>query len=323
MKMYLILIAVAVIFFSCKKENAGTIVNDKPAVAKTLYPVGFNFSVFEATGVKISQTATNSLSTLALKDQIKYLHYFVYSGSIDPRIELVPVKQKTQKSTDANFGNITDSLPAGQYSIFFVGAQAPGDVSMERKFTTDLYGHPIFYYNNSSIYDTFNKRVDLVISAPVNQPVVLTRVTTKITIKFTDIMPSNAAKIKVSFEDFPLGADLLYNTGDHHAHWELGEVYPTATFSFPVNSSDKGKTGFTLSTLVWPHYLTINIDCFGLNGELIAHKKLTKIIPDILANTNYIFSGKLFDQNSHFSVNINDEWNAPVNIPFSLPSQTQ
>jgi hypothetical protein len=318
MKKYLILIATAIIFFSCKKENAGKIVNDNPALSKTLYPVGFNFSVLQTNGVK-----TNSLNTLALKDQIKYLHYFVYSGPTDPRLELVPVKQKTQKSTDQNFGYVTDSLPAGQYSIFLVGAQAPGDVSMERKFTTDLYGHPIFYYNNSSIYDTFNKRLDLVISAPVNQSVELTRVTTQITIKFTDIMPSNADKVKVSFEDFPLGADLLFNAGNNHAHWELGEVYPTATFSFPVNSSDKGKTGFTLSTLVWPHYLTINIDCFGLNGELIAHKKLTKIFPQIKANTNYIFSGELFSQQSNFSVTINNEWNTPVNIPFTLPSKTQ
>jgi hypothetical protein len=321
MKKYLILIATAIIFFSCKKENTGTMVSDSPALSKTLYPVAFNFSAFESTGTK---TATNALSTTALKDQIKYLRYFVFSGSIDPRIELVPVKRKTQKSTDPNFGNITDSLPPGQYSIFFVGAQAPGDVSMERKFTTDSYGHPIFYYNNSSIYDTFNKQVDLVVSAPVNQSVVLTRVTTKITIKFTDIMPANATTVKVSFENFPLGADLLSNSGDPHAHWEIGELYPTKSFSFPVNSSDKGKAGFTLSTLVWPFfYPTINIDCFGLNGELIAHKELSRVIPELHANTNYIFSGKLFDQNSHFTITINDQWNTPVNVPFSLPSQTQ
>jgi hypothetical protein len=318
MKKYVILIATAIIFYSCKKENTSTIVTDSPALSKTLYPVAFNFSAFETTGIK---TATNSLSTTALKDQIKYLRYFVFSGSLDPRNELVPFKRKTQKSTDSNFGLITDSLPPGQYSIFFVGSQAPGDVSMERKTATDLYGSPIFYYNNSSIYDTFNKQVDLVISAPVNQSVVLTRVTTKITIKFTDIMPINATTVKVSFEDFPLGADLLHNTGDPHAHGEF-EFYPTKTFSFPVNSSDKGKTGFTLSTLVWPFfYPTINIDCFGLNGELIAHKELSRVIPELLANTNYIFSGKLFSQ-SIFSITINDQWNTPVNVPFSLPSAT-
>jgi hypothetical protein len=319
MKKYLILMATAIILFSCKKENAGTIANNNPALSKseTLYPVGFNYSLFEVTGIK---TVTNSLNTSALKDQIKYLRYFVYSGSTYPRIELVPVKQKTQKSTDPNFGKITDSLPAGEYSIFFVGAQAPGHVITERKYTNDISGHPIFYYNNSSIYDTFNKHVNLVISAPVNRSVVLARVTTNITIKFTDIMPSNATTVKVSFANFPLGADLLKNAGDPHAQWELGELYPTKTFSFPVNSSDKSKTGFTLSTLVWPFfYPTISIDCFGLNGELIAHKELSKVIPELHANTNYIFSGELFDDKSHFTVTVNDQWNPPVDVPFSLP----
>ncbi|MFA6087089.1 hypothetical protein [Mucilaginibacter sp.] len=315
MKKYLLLImTVAIIFFSCKKENADKIVTDNPTLSKTLYPVVFNFSVLQTNGVK-----TNSLSTLALKDQIKYLHYFVFSGPFEPINELKPFKQKTQKSTDQNFGNITDSLPAGQYSIFFVGAQALGNVSMERKIATDLYGVPIFYYNNSSIYDTFNKRLDLIVSAPVNQAVELTRITTKITIKLTDQMPANAATIKVSFEDFPVGADLLLNIGNHRPHSDI-DPYPTATFSFPVNDDDKGKTGFTLSTLVWPHfYPTISIDCIGLNGELIAHKELSRAIPQLNANTNYIFSGKLFSQ-SAFSITINDEWNAPVNVPFSLPS---
>jgi hypothetical protein len=318
MKKYLILIATAIIFFSCKKENAGTIINDSPALSKTLYPVAFNFSAFEITGVK---TSTNSLNTSALKDQIKYLRYFVFSGPLDPRNELVPFKRKTQKSTDSNFGLITDSLPAGQYSIFFVGAQAPGDVSMERKTASDLYGSPIFYYNNSSIYDTFNKQVDLVVSAPVNQSVVLTRVTTKITIKFTDIMPANATTVKVSFEDFPIGANLLLNSGNSRPHSDI-DPYPTATFSFPVKDTDKGKTGYTLSTLVWPHfYPTISIDCYGLNNELIAHKELSRVIPILNANTNYIFSGKLFSQ-STFSITINDQWNTPVNVPFSLPSAT-
>jgi hypothetical protein len=34
MNKYLILIAMVIIFFSCKKENAGTIANDHPALSK-------------------------------------------------------------------------------------------------------------------------------------------------------------------------------------------------------------------------------------------------------------------------------------------------
>jgi hypothetical protein len=319
MKKYLILIATAIIFFSCKKENAGTIVNNNPVLSKTLYPVEFNYSLSNATGTT-SKTATNSLSTTALKDQIKYLRYFVYSGPLNLSI-LKYVKQKTQKPTDTNFGFITDSLPAGQYSIFFVGAQAPGDFSNERKAGANVYGLPVFYYNNSKIYDTFIKTVELTITDKVNQSVVLTRITSMITFKLNDIMPANAATVKVSFEDFPLGIDLVFNQGKSHAE---GEPYPTATFSFPVKDTDKGKTGFTLSTLVWPYnWPSLNIDCIGLNGELLAHRELTRAIPLISENANYIFSGKLFDQQANFPITIDDQWNPPVNLPLSLPSQTQ
>jgi hypothetical protein len=319
MKKYLTLIATAIIFFSCKKENAGTVENDNPASSKTLYPVEFNYSLPKATGTT-SKTATNSLSTSALKDQIKYLRYFVISGPADNSIdELRPIKQKTQKSTDPNFGIITDSLPTGQYVFCFVGAQAPGDVITERKFGTDRYGYPIFYYNDSKIYDTFTKRIDLTITDKVNQSVVLSRVTTKVTFKFTDIMPANAATVKVSFTDCPLGVDLFYNTGDPKAHFDLDKVYPTVTFSFPVNDSDKGKTGFTSSNFVWPfYYPNISIDCFALNGELLAHKELER--QTFGANINYIYTGKLFDEKSHFTITVNDKWDEPVKIPFSLPS---
>jgi hypothetical protein len=142
-----------------------------------------------------------------------------------------------------------------------------------------------------------------------------------VTFKLNDIMPANAAIVKVSFEEFRVGISLLYNTGVTNAEREL---HPTATFSFPVKDTDRGKTGFTLSTLVWPSiWPSLSIDCIGLNGELLAHKKLTRGIPEIFENTNYIFSGKLFDQQANFTITIDDQWNPPVNFPLSLPSQTQ
>jgi hypothetical protein len=323
MKKYLTLIATAIIFFSCKKENAGTIANDNPALSKTLYPLSFNFSVLKATGSKASKTATNSLNTTALKDQIKYLRYFVLLGPSDNFLdEFKPIKQKTQRSTDPDFGFITDSLPVGKYYIFFVGAQAPGDITPEVKMSP-VRGDPIFYYNDKYIYDTFTKRIDVTITDKLDQSIVLNRVSAKMTVKLTDTMPANAAKIKVSFEDCPLGVDLLYDYGNPKPHFELDRIYPTATFSFPVNNSDRGKTGFTLSTFVWPfYYPAFSIDCFDLNDELIAHKELPGHAFD--ANTNYIFSGKLFSTQSQFIITINDKWDEPVNVPFpfGLPSAT-
>jgi hypothetical protein len=310
MKKYLTLMAIAIIFLSCKKENAGTSVNDKPALSKTLYPIAFNLSAFETSKINKSKTVTNSISTTAIKDQIQFLHYFVFTGPLQPSAKLVSFKQIIQESSEASFGTILDSLPAGQYSIFFVGTQGPrGNVKLEQ-------GAPIFY-PNGIIDDTFNKQVNLTITDEVKQSVVLTRITAMITFKFTDIMPVNADRIYVSFENFPPGADLLTNRGRLHASGE-DDLYPTELFGFSVNNTDWGKAGFTLSLFVWPYqYSTIYIDCIARNDKLIAHKEVLRIIPEFLANKNYILSGKLFDQKANFNVTINDKWNPPVNVPFN------
>jgi hypothetical protein len=312
MKKYLTLMAMAIIFLSCKKENASNSVNNNPALSKTLYPVSFNLSTFESTEINKATTVTNSISTMALKDHIKYLHYAVFSAPSSPGNELVFLKQIVQNSTQLSFGTILDSLPAGKYSIFFVGAQHHGSISMKD-------GAPVF----PSFYvdDTFNKRVDLTITDQVKQSVVLNRISTMITFTFTDIMPANADRIDVSFEDFPTDADLLTNEGHLHPS---DTSYLSRLFFFFVNDTDKGKTGFTLSTFVWPYqYPSITIDCIGLNDQLISRKKLSNILPKFLANKNYIFSGKLLEQQTDFSITIRDKWNTPVNVPFSLPSQTQ
>ena len=183
-------------------------------------------------------------------------------------------------------------------------------------------GAPIFD-PDGIIYDTFNKQVNLTITDQVKQSVELTRITALITFKFTDIMPANADRIDVSFENFPPGANLLNNQGRFPAPGE-DELYPTQTFSYPVNDTDWGKAGFTLSTYVWPYpFYNISIDCIGRNDELIAHKEVSGIRQEYLANKEYIFSGKLLDQQANFNVTINDKWNPPVNVPFSLPSQMQ
>jgi hypothetical protein len=313
MKKYLTLMAMAIIFLSCKKENASNSVNNNPALSKTLYPVSFNLSAFETTEINKSKTVTNSISTMALKDQIKYLHYAVFSAPSSPGNELVLFKQIVQNSTQPSFGTILDSLPAGKYSIFFVGAQHQGSISMKD-------GAPVF---DPAFFvdDTFNKRVDLTITDQVKQSVVLNRISAMITITFTDIMPANAGEISVEFEDSPPDADLLTNEGHLHPS-------DTSYFSRPlyvsVIDTDKGKTGFTLSTFVWPYqYPSITIDCIGLNGELISRKKLSNILPKFLANKNYIFSGKLLEQQTDFNITIKDKWNPPVNVPFNLPSQMQ
>ena len=310
----ILLMAVCAAVCSCKKESGNYGKINKPAVSPgKLYTVGFNLSQFTS---NVSKQAVNAVGVTSLRDQIKYLQYFVDTGAFNENNVVKPYKQITQKSTDPNFGMISDKLPAGDYIIYLVGGQAPANVKYERKTAAQLYGDPIFYYNNSSIYDTYFKEIILTVSGAVNQSVILTRAISEIAVKITDPLPQQAATIKLSFVDFPRGFDLHWGIGDPHEH-DIIDPYPTAHFSFPVKSIDKGKAGFTVSTPVWPFfYPTISIDCLDVNGKIIGHKEIS--YADIKINTKYTFSGKLFDKNTGFNVDLDTKWDTPINVPFSI-----
>jgi hypothetical protein len=61
-------------------------------------------------------------------------------------------------------------------------------------------------------------------------------------------------------------------------------------------------------------------------GNIIDHKVMPAVdVPE--RNTNYIFSGAFFTKTAQFTVTVDNKWNAPVNIPFTVsyskPSKTR
>jgi hypothetical protein len=319
MKTRIALAVIVLILFSCKKESANKSAKDTGLPKKT-YEVGFKVSGFTESTKPLSTKAVNTVTTGQLKDKIKYLHYFIFSVYIDDldNIFYTEVSTGKQLATDPDFGTINQTLEAGHYAIYFIGTQAPGHYKFV--FKTAVSPIPIFYYDDGSVYETFHKALQLDISGPSTQAVELKRTVAEISVKITDPLPASANAIRLSFGDAPRGLDMNSGTGEYRAHgeWDLRD---TAKVSFPVKATDIGQSGFTVDKFVWQYqYYGIVVDCLNVDGKVIATKTLPKNyfgdFTQLLNNTHYIYTGELFGNTSNFSVSLDDQWNAPVNVPF-------
>ena len=320
MKNKITLLSIALLFlFACKKESGTKPVKDAAAPKKS-YAVGFNVSGFTESTTSLSTNAVGAKTTAALKNQIKFLYYYVFSHGING--EYIEVTNGVQKSTDSNFGTIKDTLKTGHYTVFIIGTQAPGHYEFRFK-SSALYEDPIFYYDDKSVYETFLKAIEFDVNGTSTQAVELKRVVTELTVKITDPLPANAKTLRLSFEDYSEGLDPNLGVGEAHPH-NQNEPWPTAQVSFPISATDIGKSGFTIDKYLWEYrYPNIVIDCLDAAGKIIATKSLPKNYFDfavqLLNNTHYTYSGALFNNNTaNFNVSLDDKWNTPVNSTFSL-----
>jgi hypothetical protein len=334
---YLSCIVICIIVSSCKKDSTQKL--NSPEVNTKLHEVSFTVPGFESTTQGLN---TNSVGESALlKNQIKYLHFVVYKeykytgDPSDPQFEQNPefardpVRDIIQKSTDANFGTFKDTLTDGHYWFFIVGDQLAGKIYGETTFLTGerYMTHPSYHLDNalltSGIYFT---GFDTTISAPITKAVTLKRMVSKVTIRITDAIPTNAAKFILTLTNYPPAFDLLTGMGNSNGR---GDYFNSALFSYDITNSQIGKTNFEFSTIVFPYHSDyvseITLDCVDKIGNVIDHKVMpAQDIPE--RNTNYIFSGAFFTQAAQFAVTVDKKWNAPINIPFSVsyskPSKT-
>jgi hypothetical protein len=337
---YLSCIAICIVVSSCKKDSTQKL--NSPEVNTILHEVSFTVPGFESTTQGLT---TNSVGQSALlKNQIKYLHFVIYKeyedtrGPDDPHFEQNPqfardaIRDIIQKSTDANFGTFKDSLSEGKYWFFIVGDQLAGKIYGERTHGTagNYWTLPFYHLDNSLLTSgIYFNAFDTTINAPISKTVTLKRMVSKITVHITDAIPANAAKFILTLTDYPPAFDLLNGKGRYHGR---EDVFDSALFSYDA-SSQVGKSNFEFSTIVFPYQSAyssqITLDCVDKMGNVIDHKVLPSQGGEsvlIERNTNYIYTGAFFTKAAQFTVTVDDKWNTPVNIPFSVsyskPSKT-
>lgn len=322
----LVLTALCAVLFSCKKNSTGDIGAPGGGTdSATMQSVSFQLAGFSGSTEPLSATkkTVNALGASALKDEVKYLYYFAYAVDINTAISLT--KKIVQKSTDPGFGTIKDVLPSGKYQIYFFGAQTEGDIQLVNKNTGAGSLEPVFYYKDSKIHESYWKKINLVVNATKDTSIVLSRAVSKITVKITDAIPQEAASIKMYLKDFPIGFDVDLGNGEPRGRYS-DEYYPTKVYTYLLNNTDKGKTNFTFSELVWPYaFPDITIESYDSSGAVISSKTLPKNLYDtytsLKRNTNHIYTGNLYHNTNKFTVTADTTWNTPITKPFSLSKQ--
>ena len=101
------------LMFSCKKDNKPDNTHDNK-----LYPINFNISGFSQTNTLagISKTKTAALTTQAADTiPVQKLIYLLYTADANHRL----ITSRYYNKTAANFGTVTDSVPAGNYIATF------------------------------------------------------------------------------------------------------------------------------------------------------------------------------------------------------------
>lgn len=312
-KILIILLVLSIALVSCKKEhNVPSAKHEENSAEK--YPVSFAVAPFDVqTGTLSVHSAAKKTS--ALKDNFKYLYYYVTKQSDSIHV----IKTIKQQSTDQDFGRINDTLAAGKYNIFIVGAARP-DVEVFTG-THDFYypGLLLGYEGQdghrppTSIGDNFYKKLPITVSQLSFQDVKLDRIVGKVNIKITDPIPAGVSKIVVDFNSVPDVFDMY--TGKQAIINEGTGL--TVTQTYVVKSGDVGKTGLTIGDYFWEGSLWVLVKYYDANGVEIDQK-----IPtgnwDLKANTVVTFSGKLFSISTGFNVGVNSNWGEQIDQPFEF-----
>jgi len=299
-----ILFVAPLLLFSCKKDHT---------VPKTqspkLYQVNFKVSNFTNQQGNFSlRQHTNSLKLSSLTSPGTYLdllYYYVFDSNNNV------VKQKYQDSTMADMGKITDSLPAGTYTLAIVAGKKTLSIR------DDGFG-PYFYYPNNHWQDTFYDSFQLTVgSSNINQDITLTRDVGKLEVQLLDnTLPSTVDSLVVHVYGDVANKTLI----DGRSSGLPSQAQPV-TYSFLIPASAKNKPGFTADMIIAsPQDVYVDIAYKDSNNKLIFVPN-TYMLAAFNLNTTMVLSGYLFPDNQSpqtFLVKADTAWNsATTQVNFS------
>jgi hypothetical protein len=303
MKKAVLLSSIMLLFlFSCKREHSAS--TTTPHGKK--YPVTFNVANFlsHQTNFAIKHGANHLADTVdASASGADVLYYFVYDqfGAYAHNFLIM------QDSTNANFGIITDSLPAGNYEIAFVAGK--------KGLQINNYGRVAsagFTYGGTKWQDTFWDDFNLTVgTSGVSQNVTLKRVVGKLEIDLTDAIPANADSLKINVN--PETNSMWVNAG-----FSMGPPSGVVNYSEKIPASAIGTTNFTMDRLIGNTEVpfTVTITCTNTSNAIIGTATVDNV--SVQANMKTILSGNLFGgtppaNSQSFTVKVDTAWSSTVN----------
>src|SRR3569833_838500 len=315
-KTLLLAVLPALLLFSCKKEHSAS----KLSSGKK-YKLTYNVTNLSQQRASFSlKQKTLSITRHSLADSgvvlegsaIDVLYYYVFDPSQpgEPTVHMI-----TQDSTLCDqFGILTDSLPAGRYTIAIVAGKK-GLISQNGGDAL----HTLAGYGSLNWQDTFFYTAQIDVSATSSTyDLTLHRIVGKLELQLLDSIPAAAKTIKMAvyqeFSALNLGFQVI----------DDGIVDTGFTFK-TIPMSAIGKPDFIVDRIqgATAFYLDVYISALAASNHVLANVKVSGVKCNPNAKT--ILSGKLFGgsggsgQSQLFTIKADTAWNStPNQINFSL-----
>jgi hypothetical protein len=292
-KLLFTLSMVPFILFSCKKEHGLSMKTSAKKYAVNIQVANFT-AKHSAFALRTKGSHLASSDTLTnLSGYIDQFYYVVVDGNNNW------VKTIVQDSTYCStMGTITDSLPAGNYTIALVAGKNGLEVSNPDPVIGGFhYGYAsqpwggIFWtaYPNGYVglpwQDTFYLSFPLTVgNQDINITQTLSRAVGKLEVTILDNIPANADSLYISINNTIAAAPMFGS----------GPVAHTTVFSVAIPPSAIGQPNFTVDRLVWGINwgFDITISCKDAGGNVINSTVAKAVV--INANQKTILSGDLF-----------------------------
>ncbi|MES2062001.1 MAG: FimB/Mfa2 family fimbrial subunit [Bacteroidota bacterium] len=287
-KIFISIFLLIVIAAACKKDRSVSTGDDKDQ--KVTFKVGF---AQNSTGF-LSATHTNSLKSNAdtgLTNHVSIIHYAVFDASG------VILHKITQKSTDAIFGQYTDNLKPGTYTVVV----AAGPVNLRVSGST-LNNSFLDQQSDLLWGETFFSKFSITIATTaITNNVALHRITSKVVVNVNDPIPAGVNGLLLTIKNVAVKFDI----GTEHPFYD-----PPNT----VISGSYYDSKYQIST----SFLYIGPFDVTLTGGSLAEKHIDNITagPNTLITLNgNLFGGTGSDGNG-FKIGIDTAWNIPINKGF-------
>lgn len=273
------------LIYSCKKDHSAA-----THPAQKLYRVSFDASGFtqqisgSVKGKQVNNLQTNSDGTGYDVDAFEYVVYNTQGGGA--------IHQILQKAGTPGWGTVVDSLPAGNYDIYFIGysiSQVAVDVNNKYMYVFSTYPPwPDTYFKKLGSFTVSNQAI--------SQAVSLDRIVGKVTFKLLDTLPT----IKGGWASITVSADYYQYNFDSGPS---GTMKPGGGGANSIATT----TNVTASAYVMnPGPFSASITCYTAAGAGIGTVSVPNV--SIVPNRETILTGYLLGTNTGVTPTLGQSW---------------
>lgn len=289
-KIYLVFSLLMLLFASCKKDGKSPSKPDpqQPDTTGKTYSVSFNVGIDAdsrlGTGLKKNSAKIDIQATEDIKSVASYLEYYVYNA--DGKI----VSTIIQKAQTPNFGKISDTFSAGEYTMIVWASNTQ---------PTQVSGDVVYPQGR----DVFYKKVKFTVSSTSanTQQILLNRLVGQLQVKVLDTIPANAKRLTVS---------VLYDYGFSVQNGIVDGNPYKLDYNYDLKPEDIGKPNYIATTNVTntrTSGFSVQIVCTTADGTKLSNMTVNKVTCQ--PNKRTILSGKIFaNPTGSFEPVFNENW---------------